>query len=104
VYSNERTEQEEELKDETLSQIANEPAVVGLGDDNDEKKRRWTHCVAFLRNNPRLLLQMIPNPDDDEEELSKAITVGRPRPAKKPLRSSRPLRPSNMRPQQIMSQ
>ena len=77
---------------------------MGLEDEDAEKKRRWTQCVSFLRNNPRLLLQMIPNPDEDEDELKTAITVGRPRPAKKPLRSSKPPKPSNSSQAPVLSQ
>ena len=86
IYAAEHIENDEKglPKTESCVQIANEPAVVGLAEgDEDEKRRRWTQCVAFLRNNPRLLLQMIPNPEDEEQELKNAVLVGRPRPVKK---------------------
>ena len=78
---------------------------MGLGDDDYEKKRRWTQCVAFLRNNPRLLLQMIPNAEDDEEELKSAVMVGRPRPLKKnkKCKLNKPLQGSQQN-QEILSQ
>jgi len=64
-------------KTDSVENIASEPAVVGLGTNQAEQERRWGQCMHFLRNNPKLLLQMIPNPSDDEEELAKAISVGR---------------------------
>ena len=67
---------------DSVEQVANEPALVGLGPFNDEKDRRWSQCMTFLRNNPKLLLQMIPNPDLDEDEMLTAIPVGKPRPRK----------------------
>lgn len=41
--------------------------------------------MNFLRNNPKLLLQMIPDPDDDIDcnFSSDVISVGRPRPSKR---------------------
>ena len=77
--------------------MAKEPPVVGLGEINDEKNRRWNQCVNFLRNNPKLLLQMIPDPSDDEDDSKHVIAVGRPRP--RPKRGfNRPLKSSQQRP------
>ena len=41
---------------ESVEEVANEPALIGLGTFNDEKDRRWSQCMTFLRNNPKLLL------------------------------------------------
>jgi len=67
--------------------IANEPVLIGLGDNQDEKNRRWTQCMNFLRNNPKLLLQMIPDPEDETGEM---VAVGKPRPTKRQQANGRP--------------
>jgi hypothetical protein len=41
-----------------------EPPEI-IANDNHEKDRRWKQCVGFMRNNPKLLLQMIPSDLDD---------------------------------------
>ena len=45
--------------------------------------------MNFLRNNPKLMLQMIPHEDSDDQD--NVTLVGKPRPAKK--KSSRPPKP-----------
>ena len=74
---------EDTLKTSSVQKIADEPALVGLENDEDEKKRRWNMTLAFLRNNPKLLLQMIPNSNEHEiDMMAKQIPVGKPRPRK----------------------
>ena len=69
---------------------------MGLENEEDEKSRRWTQCMQFLRNNPKLLMQMIPNPSDDEDDLASAkksaVLVGKPRPNRR-NKTSRPPKP-----------
>ena len=36
--------------------------------NEEENQRRWETCMKFLRNNPKLLLQMIPDLSDDDVE------------------------------------
>ena len=50
-----------------------------MENDEEEKNRRWKQCVSFLRNNPKLMLQMIPNDSDDDIDAAKPI--GKPKPA-----------------------
>ena len=52
--------------DKSLKEIVTEPETVSLANAEDEKNRRWGECMGFLRNNPKLLLQMLPNLSDDE--------------------------------------
>ena len=50
--------------------IVPRPDEVGIANQEDEKNRRWGQCVEFLRNNPKLLLQMLPDGtfEDGNEE------------------------------------
>ena len=54
----------------SFKDIVVRPDEVGIANQDDEKKRRWGQCVEFLRNNPKLLLQMLPDGsfEDDMEE------------------------------------
>lgn len=54
--------------DKSLREIVTEPETVSVANAEEEKQRKWGECVGFLRNNPKLLLQMLPNLSDDEED------------------------------------
>ena len=54
--------------DKSLKDIVDEPEHVSVANAEDEKQRRWGECVGFLRKNPKLLLQMLPDLSDDEEQ------------------------------------
>ena len=50
----------------SLKEIATAPETVSVANIEDEKQRKWGECLGFLRNNPKLLLQMLPDMSDDE--------------------------------------
>lgn len=61
-----------------LEQVVNEPRLVEMEDKGREKERRWENCLQFLRNNPKLLMQMIPNPTEGDSSVDALL-------AQKPL-------------------
>ena len=57
--------------DKSLREIVAEPETVSVANPEAEKQRKWGECVGFLRNNPKLLLQMLPNLSGDEDDVVK---------------------------------
>jgi len=59
--------------------LAKEPPNI-IVNDQGERERRWTQCIGFLRNNPKLLIQMIPSELDEMMGMgSKKAKKGRAR-------------------------
>ena len=52
----------------SFKDLVRRPDEVGIANEEDEKNRRWGECVEFLRNNPKLLLQMVPDGGYEDEE------------------------------------